>query len=105
MGIMRRTKAEATTPTGMLARPRFHGPARKRLPTKKTRMKIGVVKAKKAASAPMLKMASIAAPPAKMSSRTRQPIAVLNQTAFTGVFVFGCTFFQSEDSGKQSSRA
>lgn len=46
MGTMRMTKAEAMTPTGILYLPRFQGPARKRLPTKKTRMKMGVVKAR-----------------------------------------------------------
>jgi hypothetical protein len=45
MGTMRSTKAEATTPIGTLKRPRFQGPGRKREPTKKTRIKIGVINA------------------------------------------------------------
>ena len=105
IGIMSTTNALATLPITRLYRPRCQGPARKRFPTKKTRMKIGVVKAKKAASAPMEKMASIAAPPAKMRRRTRQPMAVLNQTALTGVLVFWLTCFQMRERGKQSSRA
>ena len=45
IGTMSMTKAEAMMPMGMEKCPRFQGPGRKRLPTKKTRMKIGVVKA------------------------------------------------------------
>ena len=45
IGTMRMTNADATKPMGSDNLPRFQGPGRKRLPTKKTRMKIGVVKA------------------------------------------------------------
>jgi hypothetical protein len=50
-------------------------------------MKMGVVKATNAAQAPMLKIAPMATGPAKMSNRQAQPMAVLNQTALTGVRV------------------
>ena len=102
---MRMTNAHAMQPIGMLKRPRFHGPARNLLPTKKTRMKIGVVKATKAAMAPMLKMAPMAYWPPKMSSRSRMPMTLLNHTALTGVSVRVLTCFQYFESGKQSSRA
>lgn len=42
---MRITNAEAITPHGIENLPKFHGPWRNLFPTKKTRMKIGVVKA------------------------------------------------------------
>lgn len=42
---MSATKADAMTPMGMENFPRFQGPGRKRFPTKKTRMKMGIVKA------------------------------------------------------------
>jgi len=42
---MSATNADATVPIGMENLPRFQGPGRKRLPTKKTRMKIGIVNA------------------------------------------------------------
>lgn len=57
------------------------------MPTKKTRMTIGIVKATKAAHAPMLKIAPIASSPPKMSSRHRVPTRLLSQTALTGVRV------------------
>jgi len=63
MGTMSATNALAIAPIGRLKRPRFQGPGRKRLPTKKTRMKIGVVKAMKAAQAAMLKTAPMATSP------------------------------------------
>ena len=102
---MRATNALAVTPTGMLKRPRFQGPALNLLPTKKTRMKIGVVNATNAAQAPILKMAPIATGPPKISKRQRTPIAVLNHTALTGVRVYLLTCFQILERGKQSSRA
>ena len=122
MGTMSMTNAEATMPVGMEKRPRFHGPGRKRLPTKKTRMKIGVVKAlvvlalpslktdpvetyTKAAMAPMLNSAPIAISPPKMSSKQAMPTAQFNHTAFTGVCVCLLTLLQILLSGKQSSRA
>jgi hypothetical protein len=45
IGTMSATNADASVPMGIEARPRFHGPGRNRLPTKKTRMKIGIVNA------------------------------------------------------------
>jgi hypothetical protein len=45
IGIMSKTKIHATLPIALEYFPRFHGPGLKRLPTKKTRMKIGMVNA------------------------------------------------------------
>lgn len=45
MGTMSMTNAEAMVPMGIEKRPRFQGPGRKRLPTRKTRIKMGMVKA------------------------------------------------------------
>lgn len=42
---MSATNADANAPMGMENLPRFHGPGRNLLPTKKTRMKIGIVNA------------------------------------------------------------
>jgi hypothetical protein len=42
---MRITNAQAIAPTGREKRPRCQGPGRKRSATKKTRMKMGIVKA------------------------------------------------------------
>jgi hypothetical protein len=47
IGTIRATNAEAMTPHGMLKAPRLQGPARNRLPTKKTRIKTGAVNATK----------------------------------------------------------
>ena len=85
---MRMTKADAIMPTGIESFPRFQGPGRKRLPTKNTRMKMGVVKATKAAMAPIENIAPAARGPPKMRRSMRQPTEVLNHTALTGVFVF-----------------
>lgn len=63
IGTISATKALAMQPIGMLRRPRFQGPGRNLFPTKKTRMKIGVVKATNAAQAPIEKMAPIASSP------------------------------------------
>jgi len=104
-GTIKATNALATAPIGILQRPRFQGPGRKRLPTKNTRMKIGVVKATKAAQAPMLKMAPMASSPPKMRSRSTLPMALLNHTALTGVCVCRFTRLQYLDKGKQPSRA
>ena len=90
---------------GMEKIPRFQGPGRKRLPTKKTRMKIGVVKATKAVQAPMEKMAPMLTSPPKMRRRRRMPTEQLSQTALTGVCVWRLTRFQYLERGKQSSRA
>jgi hypothetical protein len=51
IGTMSATKADAITPIGIENFPRCHGPGRKRLPTKKTRMKMGMVNALCLASA------------------------------------------------------
>jgi hypothetical protein len=45
MGTMSATKADATTPMGIDIFPKFHGPGRNLFPTKKTRMKMGIVNA------------------------------------------------------------
>ena len=45
IGTINATNAQAAHPIGRLNRPKFHGPGRKRFPTKNTRMKIGIVKA------------------------------------------------------------
>jgi hypothetical protein len=45
MGTMSATKADAITPIGIESFPRFQGPGRNLLPTKNTRMKIGIVNA------------------------------------------------------------
>lgn len=87
MGTISATKALAIHPIGMLNRPRFHGPGRKRFPTKNTLIKMGKVNATKAAQAPMENIAPIARDPPKISSKRAHPMAVLNQTAFTGVCV------------------
>src|SRR5271155_4565768 len=87
MGIMSPVKHEAREPMIKLNLPRCHGPRRKRLPTKKVRMKMGMVKATKAAMAAMLKIAPIATLPPKMSRVRQIPMTVLNQTALTGVLV------------------
>lgn len=44
-GTINATNAHAAHPIGRLNRPKFHGPGRKRSPTKNTRMKMGMVKA------------------------------------------------------------
>lgn len=75
------------------------------MPTKNTRMKIGVVNATKAAQAPIEKMAPIVNEPPKINRSNRQPIDVLSQTAFTGVRVCVLTCFHRFEKGKQSSRA
>lgn len=123
IGTMSMTKAEAMVPVGMEKRPRFQGPGRKRLPTKKTRIKIGVVKAlnlldffedvkenervthTKAPIAPMLNNAPIANSPPKMSSKQAMPTAQFNHTALTGVCVCLLTCLQTLLRGKQSSLA
>src|SRR4051794_39765472 len=102
---MSMTNADAMLPQTMLNFPRFHGPALKRLPTKNTRMKIGMVKATKAEMAPTEKSAPIATGPAKISNTNKIPMTVLNHTALTGVLVFVLTWLQYLDSGKQPSRA
>ncbi len=103
IGTIRATKALAMHPIGMLSFPKFQGPGRNRLPTKKTLMKMGVVKATKAASAPMLKMAPMARFPPKIRRSRQQPTALLNQTALTGVWVTVLTCFQYLEKGKQPS--
>jgi hypothetical protein len=92
-------------PIGLLNLPRCHGPRRNRLPTKNTRMKMGIVNATIAAMAPTEKIAPMETEPPKMRSRSRMPIAVLNQTALTGVKVVLLTLLIQEEHGKQSSLA
>ena len=87
MGTINATNAHAVNPTGRLNRPKFQGPGRKRFPTKNTRMKIGMVKATKAATAPMEKRAPADTGPAKMRRVRGMPMALLNHTALTGVLV------------------
>lgn len=45
IGTIKATNPHAAHPIGRLHLPKFHGPGRKRCPTKNTRMKIGMVKA------------------------------------------------------------
>jgi hypothetical protein len=45
IGTMSATNADAMIPIGMENLPKFHGPGRNLLPTKKTRMKMGIVNA------------------------------------------------------------
>ena len=45
IGIIKETKAHAIVPIAIEYLPKFHGPGLKRFPTKKTRMKMGMVKA------------------------------------------------------------
>jgi len=51
IGTMSNTNAQAILPMGMLYLPKFQGPGLNLLPTRNTRMKIGIVKATKAATA------------------------------------------------------
>lgn len=105
IGTINITKAQAAVPMGMLARPRFHGPGRNRFPTKKTRMKMGIVKATKPARAPMENKAPAARAPPKIRKVIRMPMNVLNHTALTGVRVCRFTRFVMGDNGpKHSSR-
>ena len=105
IGTISATNAHAHTPIGVLARPRCHGPARNRFPTKNTRMKMGVVNATKAATAAMEKSAPAATDPPKMSRVMRIPMTVLNHTALTGVRVCRLTRAIQGEKGKQPSRA
>lgn len=105
IGTINVTKAQANVPIGILAGPRFHGPGLKRSPTKKTRIAIGIVKATKAATAPIENKAPAASGPPKMRRSITIPIMVLNQTALTGVRVCRLTCLVICDSGpKHSSR-
>lgn len=104
-GTINATNAHAAHPIGRLKRPRFHGPGRKRFPTKNTRMKIGIVKATKAATAPMEKRAPAGTGPAKIRRERAMPMAVLNHTALTGVLVCWFTRLIQDENGRQSSRA
>lgn len=85
IGTMRATNPQAALPIYMLKRPKFQGPALNLLPTKKTRMKIGIVKATNAATAAIEKSAPAASGPPKTRRVMRMPSVVLNQTALTGV--------------------
>lgn len=102
---MSETKAQAALPMYMLYFPKFHGPALNRLPTKKTRMKIGIVKATKAATAAMENRAPAASGPPNIRNVIQMPRVVLNQTALTGVCVCLFTRLIHQEQGKQPSRA
>lgn len=105
MGTIKATNEQASTPIGRLNLPRFHGPGLNLLPTKNTRMKIGIVKATNADTAAIEKIAPMAISPAKMSKVMRIPMVVLNQTALTGVCVCLFTRLMICEAGKQPSRA
>lgn len=68
-------------------------------------MKIGIVKATKAATAPIEKRAPAASGPPKISNVMQMPTTVLNQTALTGVLVCLLTRLIHHEKGKHSSRA
>ena len=102
---MRATNPQAKLPMYMLKGPKFQGPGLNLLPTKKTRIKIGIVKATKAATAAIENRAPAASGPPKTRSVMRMPSVVLNQTALTGVWVCLLTRFIHQEKGKQSSRA
>ena len=85
IGTIRDTNPQAALPMYILKGPRFHGPALNLLPTKKTRMKIGIVNATKAATAAIENSAPAASGPPKTRRVMRIPRVVLNQTALTGV--------------------
>lgn len=85
IGTIKITNAHAAAPIGMLALPKFQGPGLNRFPTKNTRMKIGIVKATKAATAAMENRAPTARGPPKIKRSMQMPTLVLNQTALTGV--------------------
>ncbi len=105
IGTMSATKAQAADPIYMLYRPKFHGPALNRLPTKNTLMKMGIVKATNAATAAIEKSAPAARGPPKMRRVMQMPRVVLNHTAFTGVWVCRFTRLIHHEQGKQPSRA
>ena len=105
IGTMRATNAQAALPIYMLKGPKFQGPALNRLPTKNTRMKIGIVNATNAATAAIENRAPAASGPPKTRRVMRMPSVVLNQTALTGVWVYLLTRFIHQEHGKQSSRA
>lgn len=85
IGTMSAVKQDATMPVGIDRRPRFQGPGRNLLRVKATRMKVGVVKATKAAMAPMEKRAPAARVPPKIRRSIMQPRVVFSQTALTAV--------------------
>ena len=105
IGTMRATNPQAAPPMYMLKGPRFQGPARNLFPTKKTRMKMGIVNATKAATAAIENSAPAASGPPKTRRVMRMPSTVLNQTALTGVRVCLFTLLIHQEQGKQSSRA
>lgn len=105
IGTMSRTNAQAIVPMTMLYLPRCQGPGRNLLPTKNTRMKMGMVKATKAATAAIENKAPAAMLPPNINKVMQIPRQVLNQTALTGVFVCGLTREIHHEKGKQPSRA
>lgn len=74
----------------VLQRPRFHGPGLHLGPAKKSFIATGIVNAKYAPVAPILKMAAIARGPAKMRQSTATWTMKLKMTALIGVCV--CSF-------------
>jgi hypothetical protein len=105
IGVITRMKEQAIMPIGLLNFPKCHGPRRKRLPTKNVLMKIGIVKATYAAIAPTENIAPIATGPPNIKQSKQIPTLVLNQTAFTGVYVYLLTLLIQKDIGKHPSRA
>ena len=104
-GTINATNPHANAPTYGLNLPRFQGPGLNLLPTKKTRMQIGIVKATKAPVAAIEKSAATATGPPKIRSVASIPITVLKQTALTGVRVRWLTRLIHQEHGKQPSRA
>ena len=105
IGTIRMTKAHAVAPIGVLNFPKFHGPGRNLLPTRKTLIKIGIVKATKAATAPIEKSAPTARAPPNIKKVMRIPMPTFHQTALTGVLVLVFTCEIHPENGKQPSRA
>lgn len=85
MGTINMTKVQAAMPIGKLALPKCQGPLLNRLPTKNTRIEMGIVKATNAATAAIEKRAPAASGPPNIKRLRQIPMVVLNQTALTGV--------------------
>ena len=105
MGTMTEVKAVAAVPMNGANLPRCQGPGLNLLPTMNVLIVIGIVKATKAAKAPIEKIAPIARSPAKIRRVRSIPTMQLNQTALTGVFVCRLTNLIQDEPGKTSSRA
>lgn len=91
IGTMSKTNAQAILPMTMLYFPKFQGPGLNLLPTKNTRIKMGIVNATKAATAAIENRAPAAILPPNINKVMQIPRPVLNQTALTGVLVCGLT--------------